>query len=115
MNKMTMKQALDNLCLNYGKYGMSRSDFQKMIKSGVEEYGLSVRACYLGIKMIASQETGEEEFFTSADVAEMTGETIEEVNARIDEIKRDPVSHGFTFEDMTDIKPIEPIRFTMKL
>ena len=115
MDKMTFKMALDNLCLNYGKYGMSRSDFAKMLKSGIEQYGLSLRACYLGVKLIAAQETGEHEFFTSADVAEITGESIEEVNRRIEEIQKDPVSHGFTFEEVNDIKPINPVRFSITL
>lgn len=107
--------ALDNLTLNYGKYGMSRNDFAKMLKSGIEQYGLSLRACYLGIKLIAAQQTGEHEFFTSADVAEITGETIEQVNKRIEEIQKDPVSYGFTFEEVNDIKPINPVRFSITL
>lgn len=114
MDKMTMKQALDNLVLNYGnRCGKSRSDFLKLMKSGIENYGLSVRACYLGIKMIASQETGEEEFFTSADVAEMTGESIEEVNARIEDMIAHPTSYGMNPESIISSEP--PVRFMMKL
>lgn len=115
MNKMTFKMALDNLTLNYGKYGMSRNDFAKMLKSGVEQYGFSVKAAYLGIKMVSAQQTGETEFFTSADVCEITGETIEQVNKRIEEIQKDPVSYGFTFEEVNDIKPINPVRFSITL
>ncbi|MBP5412388.1 MAG: hypothetical protein J6Y47_03930 [Bacteroidales bacterium] len=111
---MTMKTALDNLVLNYGnKCGKTRDDFFRMIKSGVENYGLSVRACYLGIKMIASQETGEEEIFTSADVAEMTGESIEEVNARIEDMIAHPTSYGMNPESIISSEP--PVRFMMKL
>lgn len=115
MDKMTFKMALDNLTLNYGKYGMSRNDFAKMLKSGIEQYGFSVKAAYLIIKLIASRETGEHECFTSADVCEITGETIEQVNKRIEEIQKDPVSYGFTFEEVNDIKPINPVRFSITL
>lgn len=113
MNRMTMKTALDNLVLNYGnKCGKTRDDFFRMIKSGVENYGLSVRACYLGLKMICAKETGEEEYFTSADVAELTGETIEEVNARIEEIQANPGLYGMS---LNDISCESPLRFMMKL
>lgn len=115
MDKMTFKMALDNLTLNYGKYGMSRSDFAKMLKSGIEQYGFSVKAAYLGIKMVAAQQTGEHEFFTSADVCEITGETVEQVNKRIEEIQKDPASYGFTFEEVNNIKPINPVRFSITL
>lgn len=114
MNRMTMKTALDNLVLNYGnKCGKTRDDFFRMIKSGVENYGLSVRACYLGIKMIAAQETGEEEYFTSADVAEMTGESVEEVNARIEEMMSYTESYGMNHDSIISSEP--PVRFMMKL
>lgn len=113
MDKMTMKQALDNLVLNYGKYGYSRGDFLKMIKSGVDNYGLSVRACYLGIKMIAAERTGEEEYFSSADISAMTGESIEEVNARIEDMIAHPTSYGMNPESIISSEP--PVRFMMKL
>lgn len=115
MNRMTFKMALDNLTLNYGKYGMSRNDFAKMLKSGIEQYGFSVKAAYLGVKLIAAQQTSEHEFFTSADVSEITGESIEEVNRRIEEIQKDPVSYGFTFEEVNNIKPINLVRFSITL
>lgn len=114
MNRMTMKTALDNLVLNYGnKCGKTRDDFFRMIKSGVENYGLSVRACYLGLKMICAKETGEEEYFTSADVAELTGESVEEVNARIEEMMLYPESCGMNPDSIITSKP--PVRFMMKL
>ena len=93
MARMTMKTALDNLTYNYGKYG-SRKQFYNMIKSGVEKYGFSVHAAYVGVKLVIAEQTGEQEFFSSADIAEITGETIEEVNKRIEEMQADMISNG---------------------
>lgn len=88
MERMTMKTALDNLMCNYGrKYGVSRKWFADMLKSGIDNHGFSVRAAYLGIKMAMSEFTGEEEIFTSMDVCEITGETLEQVNKRIEDLQ----------------------------
>ena len=88
MERMTMKTALDNLMCNYGcKYGVSREWFYNMLKSGIDNYGFSVRAAYVGVKMVLAELTGEQEVFTSADVAEITGETIEQVNSRIEDLQ----------------------------
>lgn len=87
MERMTVKTALDNLMYNYGKYGVSREIFADMLKSGIDKHGFSVRAAYTGIKMVMSEVTGEQELFTSEDVAEITGETVEEVNKRIEDLR----------------------------
>lgn len=112
MEKMTVKTALDNLCFNYGKYGYTRSQFKDMLCSGIER-GLTVRGAYLGIKLIAAEYTGEHELFTSADVSEITGETIEEVNRRIEEYGEELKAEGQNPNDY--YRKHDPIRFTMKL
>lgn len=112
MKKMTMKTALDNLCLNYGKYGFTRAQFKAMLQSGIER-GISVRGAYNGIRMIAAEQTGEHELFTSYDIADITGETIEEVNQRIEEYRKELIEQG---EDPGEyFRAIEPIRTIIKL
>lgn len=112
MERMTMKTALDNLCLNYGKYGFTRAQFKAMLQSGIER-GISVLGAYNGIRMIAAQETGEHEFFTSRDVMSITGETLEEVNHRIEEYKKELTEQG---EDPDEyFREIKPIRTVIKL
>lgn len=98
MDRMTMKTALDNLCFNYGKYGYSREQFRDMLCSGIDR-GLTVRGAYIGIKMIAAECTGEHELFTSADIAEVTGETVEEVNKRIEEYGEELKAEGLNPDD----------------
>ena len=109
---MTMKTALDNLCFNYGKYGYSREQFKVMLDNGVQ-LGLTVRGAYICVKMIASERTGEQELFTSADIAEITGETVEEVNKRIEELGEELQAAGLNPDDY--YRKHDPIRIVTKL
>lgn len=114
MERMTMKTALDNLMCNYGKkYGVSRETFFNMLKSGIDEYGFSVRAAYIGVKMMLAEQTGEHEYFTSEDIAEITGETVEEVNARIEELGTELQAQGINPDTL--FTRYEPIRMITKL
>ena len=78
---MEIKEAADKLFLKYGsKNGVPRQDIESMIASGVENYGLTVTACYNGLRMILGNTYNEKEFFTTSEVAEMMGTTEEKVN-----------------------------------
>ena len=112
MERMTMKTALDNLCVNYGKYGFTRAQFKAMLQSGIDR-GISVLGAYNGIRMIAAQETGEHELFTSADIASMTGESIAEVNRRIEEYGEELKAEGKNPDDYYRLH--DPIRILTKL
>ena len=98
MERMTIQTALSNLCVNYGKYGMSREDFYKLLKSGID-MGLSVRSAYNGIKMTIALNTGEHEVFTIDDVMDITGESREEVLERIEELKAELIAQGKDTDD----------------
>lgn len=90
---MTFKTALDNLCANYSKYGMTREIFSDLLKDGVRR-GISVKGAYNSIKMTVALQTGEREYFSVDDVCEMTGETREEVLQRIEEMRTLLISEG---------------------
>lgn len=112
---MTFKTALDNLCANYGKYGISRKEFSDLLKDGVAR-GFSVKAAYNGIKISIAFNTGDHEYFSVDDVAEITGETREEVLGRIEEMRSQMLARG---EDpnkyFTPITPDNVNTFTLKL
>ncbi len=103
MGKMSFKDALDNLCVNYGKYGMSREEFARLLRSGIDS-GLSVRAAYLGIKMVSASENGEQEFFTVEDAMEVTGESREWVLEQVERIKAEDEAQGLNNPDEQLIK-----------
>jgi len=107
MEKMTFKTALDNLCVNYGKYGMSRADFARLLRSGIDS-GLSVRAAYLGCKMVSALENGEQEFFSVDDVCEVTGEDRAWVIEQIERILAEDEAQGVNPDEHTI--PIEPFK-----
>lgn len=98
MGKMTFKDALDNLCVNYGKYGMSREEFARLLRSGIDS-GLSVRAAYLGCKMVSAMENGEEDYFSIEDVMEVTGESREWVLDQIERMRAEDEAQGLNPDD----------------
>ena len=93
MERMSFTDALDNLCANYGKYGMSREEFARLLRSGIDG-GLTVRAAYLGVKMVSAMENGEQEFFSIDDVMEVTGESREWVNEQIERLRAEDIAAG---------------------
>lgn len=109
---MTMKTALDNLCFNYGKYGYSRDQFKDMLCNGIDR-GFTVRGAYIGIKLALAEYTGEHELFTSQDIAEVTGETVQEVNERIEEYGEELRSAGLNPDDY--FRKHDPIRIFTRL
>lgn len=81
---MTFEMALNNLYTNYKRYGYEKEEISSLLNDGVRK-GFSVNAAYNGIRMVLAETTGEKEFFTIDDVAEITGESPEDVTKRIEE------------------------------
>ena len=92
MERMTMKTALDNLCTNYGQY-KTREEYKKLLQSGVD-CGMTVKAAYIGVKMVLAEFTGEHEYFTVDDVMEVTGESRETILDRIEELRNEYEANG---------------------
>ena len=113
MEAMKMTTALDNLCFNYGsKYDLSREEFRAMIIDLLDN-GMTVRGAYIGIKMLISTTTGEPELFTCEDIAEVTGESIEEVNERIRKSADELEANGIDPNEYYNLH--EPIRYVTRL
>lgn len=110
---MTMKTAIDNLMVNYGKYGLNKTDFVTLLKMGTDK-GMTVQAAYTGLRCILAREYGEQELFTVEDLCCITGETPEEAQARIDEDIQARKAAGIDPSD-TYIQAAEPLRFITKL
>ena len=69
----------------YGKYGMQKQEIAGLMKSGMENNSLSLRAVYNGMRMSLAMEFNEQENFTVEDIMDITGESREEVVKRIEE------------------------------
>lgn len=74
---------LQQIVKKYSKYGVTKDMVKAMVQDGIDN-GINVKAAIIGARMILAQTFGEHEYFTSQDVATVTGETVEEVNKRIE-------------------------------
>lgn len=93
---MEFNDAKNELVKKYCKYGFTPDDFEKMMKKGIDNYGLSIEAVFNGLRMSLSTSIApdENEYFSVEDVMSMTGETREEVIQRINEMGYGIVEHG---------------------
>ena len=104
-DRMTVKTAVDNLVVNYGKYGYTRQNFIDLLKSGIDK-GFSVRSAYNGIKMIFALQSGEHEYFSTDEVAEMLGVSPEEALEEVERQRAELIRQGKNPDDY--FTPITP-------
>lgn len=91
---MSTEDAVNNLYRKYSWYGVTKKFIRDAIVSGIKEYGLSLLTVYNSIRMILARETGEHGYFSVQDVAEITGETKEQVIERIEEYRKELLQNG---------------------
>lgn len=104
--RMTFQEALDSLFEKYGKYGCEREFLADLLNSGIGEHEFSVRAAYNGVRMSLAHFTGEDEYFSLGDIAEITGESREEILDRIEEYRKELAAAGENPDDY--FIPVEP-------
>jgi DNA repair protein RadC len=85
---MTRNDVLNKLLSKYGKYGYTRLKISGLIKDG-EKHGFSYTMIYNGLRMAFSNVTGEHEYFSLQDMMEITGETQDELIARIEDSREE--------------------------
>ena len=102
---MTIDDAVKNILFTYAKHGITETTVRSILQSGLN-LGLSLNACYNGMRMQLAMMTDEHELFTTEDVAEMTGETKEELSARIEQYRQELIEAGENPDDY--FQPIEP-------
>lgn len=95
--KPETKKKLEEIAQRYSKYGVTPIDCMSIYNSGVE-MGISEESAVIGLRLALSNRFNEHEYFTSADVAAVTGETVEEVNQRIEENKDELMKNGSIVE-----------------
>ena len=104
--RMTFQEALDSLYEKYGKYGCEREFLTDLLNSGIGEHEFSVRAAYNGVRISLAHFTGEHEYFSLEDVAEITGESREEILNRMENCREELTAAGENPDDY--FIPVEP-------
>lgn len=90
---MTRELVLQNIMVNYGKYGVTEQEINHLIDSGLEK-GLNYDANYMGIKMSLDDAYGEEFLCTTEDIARAFGLTLDEVNELVEQSRKELIEAG---------------------
>lgn len=105
--KMTIEQAADKLMATYARFGIDRREIVRLMRSGIENYDLTIGAVFNGCRMMLSEQFHTQELFSQRDIAEMLEISEEEAVERIEEVKAQLLEHG---EDISQYIISEPKR-----
>ena len=105
---MDREMVINNLLMNYGKYGVTRAELEPIIDDGIQNYDLSLEAIYSGLRMSLAFAFNEHEYFSLDDVMAITGESREELLQRIEQCRQELIEAGENPDEY--FKPIEPQR-----
>ena len=103
---MDKETVINNVLANYGKYGITKEELQRMVENGMKNYDLSLDAIYNGLRMSLASAFGEHEFFSLDDVMAITGESREELLQRIEQCRQELIEAGENPDDY--FKPVQP-------
>lgn len=95
--KDTTRKKLEEVAERYAKYGVTLTDCINIYNGGLV-CGISEESAVIGLRLGLSKRFNEHEYFTSEDVAVITGETVEEVNQRIEDNKEELLNNGSIVE-----------------
>ena len=107
---MDRETVLQNIMVNYGKYGITEDMVNEVIDAGLEG-GMSYELIYWDTCRKISEITGEEFFCTSSDMARAFGMSEDEMNRIIEEAREELIADG---EDPDEyFKTVETTKFMM--
>lgn len=95
--KAETRKKLEEMAEKYAKYGVTLTDCMNLFNSSLA-FEKSEESVIIGLRLAMSQRFNEHEYFTSEDVAVITGETVEQVNQRIEENKEELMNNGSIVE-----------------
>ena len=107
---MDRETVLQNIMVNYGKYGITEDMVNEVIDVGLEG-GMSYELIYWDTCRKISEITGEEFFCTSSDMARAFGMSEDEMNRIIEEAREELIADG---EDPDEyFRTVETTKFMM--
>lgn len=90
MKKLTDEQIIAK---RYERFGITEDFVKLLVKSGIE-CGISRKTALIGARMALGEKYGQQEYFTSEDLAETLGISVEEANSLIEENKDKLIQMG---------------------
>lgn len=90
---MSIKSELSDICRRYSKYGVTIGECIPLIQSGIER-GLTPAAALIGLRLELANVFGKHEYFTAADVSEITGKTPGQLESYIKEHEEELYNSG---------------------
>ena len=107
---MDRETVLQNLMLNYGKYGITEDMVEEVIDAGLEG-GMSYELIYWDTCRKISEITGDEFICTSSDMARAFGMSEDEMNRLIEEAREELIADGENPDEY--LKTVESTRYMM--
>ncbi|MDE6425161.1 MAG: hypothetical protein K2K89_03360 [Ruminococcus sp.] len=101
MKKETRKK-LENMAEKYARHGVTITDCINLYNMGLPLYK-SEEAAVVGLRLALAERFNEHDYFTSEDVAVVTGESVEQVNQHIEENKEELMNNGSIVEISSSI------------
>lgn len=107
---MDRETVLQNIMVNYGKYGITEDMVNEVIDAGLEG-GMSYELIYWDTCRKISEITGDEFICTSSDMARAFGMSEDEMNRIIEEAREELIADG---EDPDEyFRTVETTKFMM--
>lgn len=107
---MDREMVIQNIMVNYGKYGITQNMVEEVIDAGIEG-GMSYDLIYFDICRRISEITGEEFYCTSSDMAKAFGVSQEEMDRIIEEARQELIEAGENPDEYFREVPVQ--RFMM--
>ena len=95
--KAETKKQLIRIAKNYSEYGVTLAQCIEVYNSGIRA-GLTEESAVIGLRLGLSKVYNVREYFTSEDVAAITGETVEQINKHIEDNKEELMQNGSIIE-----------------
>lgn len=97
MKKETRKK-LEDMAKKYAKHSVTITDCINLYNMSLPLYKNDEEVTVLQLRLAMAEQFNEQEYFTSEDVALVTGESVENVNKYIDENKEEFMNNGYIVE-----------------
>ncbi|MDE6671986.1 MAG: hypothetical protein K2K16_07290 [Ruminococcus sp.] len=100
--KNETRKKLEDIARRYAKHGVDMRDCINLFNMGLPLYK-SEEASVIGLRLALAKRFNEHDYFTSEDVAIVSGASVEEVNQHIEDNKEELMNNGSIVEVSSSI------------